>query len=132
MGETKKEAAASSGERRAAFDVGTNSVKLLVGDVADSRVAPVHEESKQTRLGAGFYRHHRLQPEPPSPTRRRPWPNLRTRPGNSGAVSINVIGTSATRERSNAGELIDAIRSSPALSWTVLSGEQEADWVFAA
>ena len=40
--------------RRAVIDVGTNSVKLLVADVAGRDVQPVHEESRQTRLGQGI------------------------------------------------------------------------------
>ena len=50
--------------RRAVIDVGTNSIKLLVADVADGQVRPVWEGSIQTRLGQGFYETHRLQPEP--------------------------------------------------------------------
>ena len=47
--------------RRAVIDVGTNSVKLLVADVEGHDVRPVCEDSKQTRLGQGFYETHRLQ-----------------------------------------------------------------------
>jgi len=50
--------------RRAVIDIGTNSIKLLVGDVADGLVAPVEERSEQTRLGAGFYETHQLQAIP--------------------------------------------------------------------
>ncbi len=49
--------------RRAVIDVGTNSIKLLVADVAGRDVQPVHEESRQTRLGRGFYETHHLQPD---------------------------------------------------------------------
>lgn len=49
--------------RRAVIDVGTNSIKLLIADVSGHDVRPVHEESRQTRLGKGFYDTHRLQPE---------------------------------------------------------------------
>ena len=49
--------------RRAVIDVGTNSIKLLVADVRAKDVHPIHEESRQTRLGKGFYETHRLQPE---------------------------------------------------------------------
>jgi len=40
---------------RAAIDVGTNSVKLLVARVDNACVTPLLEDSKQTRLGSGFY-----------------------------------------------------------------------------
>ena len=49
--------------RRAVIDVGTNSVKLLVADVAGREVQPVCEQSHQTRLGQGFYETHRLRAE---------------------------------------------------------------------
>src|ERR1035438_7481154 len=55
---------AMKGVRRAVIDVGTNSIKLLVADVAERDVRPVWEGSIQTRLGQGFYETHRLQPEP--------------------------------------------------------------------
>ena len=48
--------------RRAVIDVGTNSVKVLIADVNGRAVTPVFEDSEQTRLGAGFYETHRLQP----------------------------------------------------------------------
>ena len=51
-------------KRRAVIDVGTNSVKLLVADVVGHEVIPLHEESKLTRLGKGFYETRLLQPEP--------------------------------------------------------------------
>ena len=40
--------------RRAVIDVGTNSVKLLVAEVAGHDIRPIREESRQTRLGQGF------------------------------------------------------------------------------
>ena len=49
--------------RRAVIDVGTNSVKLLVADLAGHEIRPVCEQSKQTRLGHGFYETHLLQAE---------------------------------------------------------------------
>jgi len=49
--------------RRAVIDVGTNSVKLLVADLAGPEIRRVCEESRQTRLGRGFYETHRLRAE---------------------------------------------------------------------
>ncbi|MCX6894394.1 MAG: hypothetical protein NTZ16_02575, partial [Verrucomicrobia bacterium] len=50
-------------KRRAVIDIGTNSVKLLVATVTGDDVRPIHETSKQTRLGKGFYETHLLQSE---------------------------------------------------------------------
>ena len=59
--------------RRAVIDVGTNSIKLLVADVRGRDVQPVHEESRQTRLGKGFYKTRRLQPESIASTAEAVW-----------------------------------------------------------
>ncbi len=79
--------------RRAVIDVGTNSVKLLAGEVLDGIVTPLDERSEQTRLGAGFYETHELQPVPIART-------------------------------------ASAVRRASGLRVEIISGEQEAEWVF--
>jgi exopolyphosphatase/guanosine-5'-triphosphate,3'-diphosphate pyrophosphatase len=115
--------------RRAVIDVGTNSVKLLVADVAGHDVRPVCEESKQTRLGRGFYETHRLQPEPIAKTAKavRTFADMASE---LKAVSVRVIATSAARDAVNPEELISAIETASALRVEIISGEQEADWAF--
>ena len=82
--------------RRAVIDEGTNSIKLLVADVSGREVQPVWEESKQTRLGRGFYETQRLQPEPIAKTAQA-IAAFATAAREHGAVSVRVIGTSAAR-----------------------------------
>jgi exopolyphosphatase/guanosine-5'-triphosphate,3'-diphosphate pyrophosphatase len=115
--------------RRAVIDVGTNSIKLLVADVCGRDVRPVGEDSRQTRLGKGFYETHRLQPEAIARTAeavaefaRLAWVD--------NAASIRVIATSAARDAVNADELTSAIEKSSGLKVEIISGEQEADWAF--
>lgn len=118
-----------SATRRAVIDVGTNSIKLLVAEVLGETVHPVHEDSKQTRLGEGFYQSHRLQPA----SIRRTAEAVASFAGearNFGAADIRVVATSATREAENAGELIDAIRAASGLATTIITGEQEAELAF--
>jgi exopolyphosphatase/guanosine-5'-triphosphate,3'-diphosphate pyrophosphatase len=115
--------------RRAVIDIGTNSVKLLVGDVKGALITPVYEDSKQTRLGAGLYTEHRLQPEAIAKTAAAV-ANYATEAQRQGAVSILVIATSATRDARNAQELLKAIEDSARLPVRILSGDEEAEWVF--
>jgi exopolyphosphatase / guanosine-5'-triphosphate,3'-diphosphate pyrophosphatase len=117
------------GQRRAIIDVGTNSVKLLVADVLASWVAPVHEESQQTRLGTGFYQTNRLQRPVIGQTAVAVAKFARTA-AQLGATPPRVIGTSAARDARNIGELVESIRQASGLEMEVLSGQQEADWVF--
>lgn len=115
--------------RRAVIDVGTNSVKLLVADVAGHQVQPVLEDSKQTRLGRGFYETHRLQPEPIAQTTRAvaAFANLARK---HGATSVRIIATSAARDAKNPGDLSAEIAEATNLQLEIISGEQEAEWAF--
>ena len=115
--------------RRAVIDVGTNSIKLLVADVAGREVRPVHEESRQTRLGQGFYETRRLQPEAIAHTAAAVW-EFAEMAREKGADSIRVIATSAARDAVNPGDLTTAIQRAADLKVEIISGEQEAEWVF--
>ena len=115
--------------RRAVIDVGTNSIKLLVAEVAGELVRPVWEGSIQTRLGQGFYETHRLQPEPIAQTAEAVAVYAETARRHE-AVTIRVIATSAARDAVNAGDLLAAIQAAAGLSVEIISGEQEAEWAF--
>ena len=116
-------------KRRAVIDIGTNSVKLLLALVDGGSVMPLREESEQTRLGAGFYESHVLQPEAIAHTARvvGRFANIARE---EEATSVRVIATSAARDATNQSDLLSAIRSASGLTAEVISGEQEADWAF--
>jgi len=115
--------------RRAVIDVGTNSIKLLVADVRGRDVQPVHEESRQTRLGKGFYQTHRLQPETIAHTAEAVWEFAEiAREKNAG--SIRVIATSAARDAVNPLDLTGSIFRACGLMTEIITGAREAEWVF--
>lgn len=119
----------SSAKRRAVIDVGTNSVKLLVAEVCGRQVSPIHEESKQTRLGRGFYETHQLQPEPIARTAEAVW-EFAEIARDHGAASIRVIATSAARDAMNPRDLTHSIERASGLKTEIISGAQEAEWAF--
>ena len=116
-------------EVRAVIDVGTNSVKLLVGAVKKDAVQPLHESSHQTRLGQGFYETHILQSSAIQETARSvaEFAALAT---SWKALSIKIVATSAARDAVNKKDLLNAISTACGLQVTVISGEQEADWAY--
>lgn len=114
---------------RAVIDVGTNSIKLLVAEVAGSDVRPLREESRQTRLGQGFYASQRLQPGPIATTAAAVV-EFASKARQLDAASIRVIATSAARDAVNAQDLVAAIESASSLRVEIISGDQEADWGF--
>lgn len=115
--------------RRAVIDVGTNSIKLLVADVAGRDVRPVHEESRQTRLGQGFYATHRLQPESIARTAEavREFSGIARE---KNAIAIRVIATSAARDAVNPQDLTQAIEHACGLKTEIITGAREAEWAF--
>lgn len=115
--------------RRAVIDIGTNSVKLLVAEVAGHDIHPLCEDSKQTRLGQGFYQTHRLQRGPIAKTAQVVTQFAATARGWK-AKSIRVIATSAARDAKNARTLLNAIKRTSGLEVEIISGELEADWAF--
>jgi exopolyphosphatase/guanosine-5'-triphosphate,3'-diphosphate pyrophosphatase len=115
--------------RRAVIDVGTNSIKLLVADVSGHDVTPIHEDSKQTRLGQAFYQTHRLQPGAIASTAKAV-AQFAESAREQKAVSIRVFATSAARDAINPEELTEAIKAASGLKAEIISGDLEADWVF--
>lgn len=116
-------------ETRALIDIGTNSVKLLVADVAGKVVRPIHEISEQTRLGRGFYETHVLQPEAIRDTVR-VLREFRSLASQYGVVSLRVVATSAVRDARNQSEFLQAAHLGARVNVEVIPGDQEADWVY--
>ena len=114
--------------RLAAFDVGTNSTRLLVAEVDNGRITAQHDrEMIITRLGKGVDANRRFDPG----ALRRTLEVL----GQYAAVcerfgvgpeARRLVATSATRDVANREELLDGIRRLVGVEAEVLTGEQEA------
>jgi exopolyphosphatase/guanosine-5'-triphosphate,3'-diphosphate pyrophosphatase len=115
--------------RRAVIDIGTNSVKLLVAEVSDGVVTPLQELSEQTRLGAGFYEAHQLQPSAIACTAEAVARFVQLARSSDAAV-IRLIATSAARDAVNRSDLLDAVWRLSGLPVEVISGDQEAELAF--
>jgi exopolyphosphatase/guanosine-5'-triphosphate,3'-diphosphate pyrophosphatase len=112
-------------KRVAVIDVGTNSARLLVADVANGRVAPVERRSRVTRLGRGVDLSGQLSAEA-----------IEDACGAIGdyvaavreldAVTTDAIATSAVRDADNGSAFVAELRERFALSARVLDGEEEA------
>lgn len=114
---------------RAVIDIGTNSVKLLTAELRGSDVAPLLEESEQTRLGQGFYETHQLRRENIEHTAVTV-ARFASIARHHGAESVMAFATSAARDAVNRQELEQAIEKTARLKLRVISGDEEADWVF--
>lgn len=109
----------------AVIDVGTNSTRLLVADVAGGRVAPLERRSTVTRLGRGVDLSGRLASEAIEDVCAAIADHLGILE-EFGAEAVDAIATSAVRDAGNGSAFIAELRERFALSARVLDGEEEA------
>ncbi|MBI5838012.1 MAG: Ppx/GppA family phosphatase [Candidatus Eisenbacteria bacterium] len=119
-------------ERRAAIDIGTNSVRLLVADVhPDGRVCALVQRGTVTRLGEGLDASGRISESAAARTLKAIQEAL-SEARATGAGPIVLAATSALRSASNGSEISASIERLAGLKLRVLSGEEEARLVFGA
>lgn len=114
--------------RVAAFDVGTNTTRLLVaegGHGADGAPRELDRRLIFTRLGQGVDASRRLRPEAIARTVEALEELHRVAAG-LGAERFRVGATSAVRDAANRNELLEAVREALAVEPEMLSGEDEA------
>ncbi len=112
-------------KRVAVIDIGTNSTRLLVADVAGGRVSPLDRRSTVTRLGRGVDLSGHLSAEAIEDV----CGAIGDYVGileDLGAETVDAIATSAVRDADNGSAFIAELRERFALSARVLDGEEEA------
>jgi exopolyphosphatase/guanosine-5'-triphosphate,3'-diphosphate pyrophosphatase len=117
--------------RFAVVDIGTNSVKMCVADVAGDRLIPIADEVRVTRLGEGVHATGRIGEAAITRTvdaLREIVDEIRSR----GAGEWAAVGTMALRRARNATEFIDRVREACGLEIEVIPGEEEARLSFLA
>ena len=115
--------------RVAAIDCGTNSIRLLVADVADTTLTDVVRRMEIVRLGQGVDRTGRLAPEALDRTfaALREYAEVLDR---EGAERVRMVATSATRDAANRAEFVTGVRATLGVYPEVLSGAEEAELSF--
>ena len=112
--------------RLAAIDVGTNTIRLLIGEADGSGgYRPLLSAQEITRLGQGLVPENILQPEP----MRRSLAVLarfRRLCADHGVAAIAAAGTSALREAGNRDQFLLRARRDADLAIAVIPGEEEA------
>ncbi len=111
----------------AAIDVGSNTIRLLIGDVRDHRIEEVLYERKITRLAEGIDQDRILRDEriEASLSVLREFSSLIQR---QGVKTVRAIATSALREASNADIFIRRVLADTGIPIEVISGEKEAEF----
>ena len=111
--------------RVAAGDIGTNSTRLLIAEVAGERVTPLERRVVVTGLGAGVDRAGRLGEAGVART-------LEVLAGyagaarQAGAAALRVVATAAVRAAEDREEFLDRAAAALGVRPEVISGEEEA------
>ena len=110
----------------AAIDLGTNTTRLLVAEVADGRFAELHRETRITRLGEGVDTRGRLLPLPIARVRNALSDYRRTAEA-LGAERTLLVATSAVRDAENGEAFLGEIEWSYGFATQLLTGDDEAE-----
>ena len=116
--------------RIASIDIGTNTILLLVADMADDGTLRVQSDAQViARLGRGVDRSGMIEWD--AFTRCEQY--LRAYLAVARAANVDVVrctGTSALRDARNGGEFIDYMYQKLGLEIEILSGDEEALWTY--
>lgn len=114
---------------KAAIDIGTNSVRLLVADWQDGQIVPLVKELKTTRLGQGVHHSGRLAPEAVERTLEAV-ATMADIAKDYKANEVMAVATSAVRDAANGLEFIQLCREKTGVDIKILSGTAEASLSF--
>jgi exopolyphosphatase / guanosine-5'-triphosphate,3'-diphosphate pyrophosphatase len=118
--------------RFSVIDVGTNSVKLHVGERrADGSWQTVADRAEVTRLGEGLQDTGSLQPEPLRRTADAVV-GMVQEARRAGTAEIAAVATAGMRLAENSAELVETVRERCGVGIEVISGEEEARLAYLA
>jgi exopolyphosphatase/guanosine-5'-triphosphate,3'-diphosphate pyrophosphatase len=116
--------------RLASIDIGTNTILLLIADVAeDGAITVVRDEQVIARLGKGVDANRRITAE--TFTRVLGFlQKFKITADTIGASSVVATGTSALRDASNGAEFVRYVKERIGLQIEILSGQEEAELTY--
>ena len=118
--------------RHACIDCGTNSVKLVVADLADGGAAPVFQLSETTRIGEGMQANGMCLLEAPMRRTLDAIEKFTAAAKEYGAVETVLIGTAALRDAHISADFARRVQERCGLTLEIISGEEEARLSFLA
>ncbi len=114
-------------KRFASIDLGSNTVRLLIGEESpEGDLSILHEERRIIRLGEGLHTEARLQPH----RIQRALETLsefKTICGKFGDVYLYAAATSAVREAANREEFVEQVKRETGIDLNVISWQEEAE-----
>ena len=118
--------------RFAVIDVGTNSVKFVIGErLEDGEWHTVDDRAEVTRLGEGLDRSGELNEEPIRRTVEA-IAAMAEEAARSEVVAVTAVGTAGLRIARNSDAFVEAVRERTGIEVEIISGEEEARLAYVA
>jgi exopolyphosphatase / guanosine-5'-triphosphate,3'-diphosphate pyrophosphatase len=114
---------------RGVIDVGSNTIRMLVGRAASGKVEPVLDRSEFVRLGAGVDKNGKLEPDRQQAAIDA-ISSLTRQAHEIGVRNIVAIATSAVRDAANRTAFKDRVRDETGVELEIISGNREACLTF--
>lgn len=113
------------GDLRAAIDVGSNTIRLLVARVEDGTLAKILDDSRFVRLGSGvdasgFLNHERKEAGIVAIR------ELLSVAKELGCTDVRAVATSAVRDASDGRDYVERIKEETGLDIQIIGGDEEA------
>ena len=132
MGRGLKALAGFGAQRYTVIDVGTNSVKLHIGERhADGSWSSVVDRAAVTRLGEGLDATGSLGPEPMARTTEA-IAEMADESRRAGAAAIAAVGTAGLRAAENGAAFVGAVESRCGVQIEIIPGSEEARLAYLA
>ncbi len=112
--------------RSAAIDVGSNTIRMLIGDIQDDILSRIYADRAITRLAQGIGKTGRLREE----NMRKSLSALKDFSrsiARYGSTRVSGVGTSALREAENGGRFAEMVLEETGIRLEIISGMREAE-----
>ena len=118
--------------RYACIDCGTNSVKLIVADLAEDSAEPVFQLSETTRIGEGMQANAMHLQEEPMRRTLEAIVNFAAAARDNDALETVLIGTAALRDAHISADFVRRVQERCGLTLEIITGQEEARLSFLA
>ena len=108
----------------ASIDLGSNSTRLLIADITEGIISPIHKEHQVTRMGDNLTKSKNISKESIKRVIKVLSRFFKTISIN-GVENIQIVGTAALRDAENSEDIIEQIQKKFDVEVDIVSGEEE-------
>ena len=108
----------------ASIDLGSNSTRLLIADLTDGIISPIHKEHQVTRMGDNLTKSTNISKESIKRVLKVLSRFFKTISFN-GVENIQIVGTAALRDADNSEDVIEVIQKKFDVEIDIVTGEEE-------